>query len=156
MSKYTTPDIGTVLPAQRNTAYTNPGPVHDQDVMNEWLQAQAQATAARQNDNLTEAWTNGTWANWLGNYQIGRQKGTTGVMGDPDAPPPQPPPAFVCVVIAAEAALVTFDVQPSGQPARTDENGTAPATGPYIPVCAIPAYDKITAPQKPGTGKIKD
>jgi hypothetical protein len=144
---YTTPEIGTILPAQRNFSVVNPGPVQSAkgDALNEWLQAQAQDTAYQKNTVLVEDWA-GIFANWLTNYQTGRLKGTTGIQGDPDAPPSQPPPAFVVVVIAAEAGGVTFDVQPSGQD----------GTGPYIPACDVPPYDKITAPQKPGSGKIKD
>jgi hypothetical protein len=155
---YTNPAVGTIFPAQPNTTVVNPGPVQSEkgDALNEWLQAQAQDNAYKKNLILVQDWTNGTFNNWLTNYQAARVKGPKG-MGDPDAPPPDPPAAFVVTVFSAPAGGITFDVRRSGIRPTEDKDGNVadPGTGPYIPACDPPQYDKITAPQKPGTGKIK-
>ena len=43
---YETPEVGTILPAKENAnpKIENPGPVHQSDGLNEWLQAQAAIT----------------------------------------------------------------------------------------------------------------
>jgi hypothetical protein len=158
---YTNPAVGTIFTGQPNTTIDNPGPVHSAkgDALNEWLQAQAQQTAYAQTQAAAKNYREIDFGNWFTNYDTGRVKGPTGIMGDPDAPPPQPPPAFVVVVVKAQGnkTNIGFEVQPSGQDATLDDSGTEtyPATGPYIPACDVPDYRKITAPQKPGTGKIK-
>jgi len=58
---YETPAVGTILPAKENAnpKIENPGPVHGSGgALNEWLQAQAQDTAWRNNKVLVEDWNN--------------------------------------------------------------------------------------------------
>lgn len=138
MSKYAIPTIGTVLPARENVNPTipNPGPTKDPTAFNEWLQAAAQNQAFKQNVVKVEEYAN-TFSNWL--------TGTYPYQPDPDMAPPKPPAAFVVLVAPAEAAAADFQVVPSG-----DSD-----TGPYIPVCAVPAYTKIAPPHNPADNTIK-
>lgn len=147
---YVTPPIGTVLLAVSNLnpdgtiRVPNPGPVQHlpADGLNEWLQAQAQDTAYKQNAVIAQEYTAYFNDSWLLNYKEGRIEGPKG-MGDPDAEPPEPPDAKVVVVKTAEAGGVRFDIQDSGQ--QEDVDGYD--TGPSILVCEVPPYEKIPAPQ---------
>jgi|ERR1035437_2384029 hypothetical protein len=137
---YTTPKPGTVLPAQENTTVSNPGPVgvaggHGTD---EWLQAQAQNQAFTQNLDLILAYQNQFQNSWLPSYQTGTLNGPTGIKGDPNATPLQPPAAFQVLVTNPYGDTLGFDVV----------QGSAP-------VCAVPAYTKIAPPWNPANNKIK-
>jgi hypothetical protein len=119
-------------------------------VFKRWLQAATQGQAWDQNIIRAIDYQNKFEHSWLVQYNTGRMKGPTGIVGDPDATPLQPPPAVVVVVTAEEG----FDIQPSGKVAVSgrregdeDESVLEFATGPYIPVCPIPEYKKISPPQ---------
>ncbi len=130
-SHYTIPAVGTTLPAQPNEHYKNPGTQATIEEETQWLQAQAQADAFRQNERITDDWLaeGGGWGRWLVQYQSGRMFGPKG-QGDPDAPTPVPPRAKVVVVEGAENGGIFFSV----------------VDGKY-PVCEVPDYEKITAPE---------
>jgi len=131
---YQTPEVGTILLAKENVDIVNPGPVQTAtgDGLNEWLQAQAQDTAFDRNKVIAEEYVNNFNSSWLYNYTQGRTPF--------DAEPPKPTAAVVIVVRSAEAGGVYFDMLPSGQ----YETADGPSTGPYIPVCEVPAYTKKT------------
>ncbi len=95
---YETPEVGTILPAKENAnpKIENPGPVHQSDGLNEWLQAQAQDTAYRGNLVLKEDYENAKknspeYAARLGSGY-----------------------SWVVVVVAAEAGGIAFDQQKQG------------------------------------------
>jgi len=154
--KYAIPTIGTVLPAKSNLdengnpIIPNPGPTKDPTAFNEWAQAAAQNQAFKQNAVFVEGYAN-TFDNWL--------NGTYPFQPDPNMAPPAPPAAFVVLVAPAEAAPVDFQIVPSGGTVTvpftpTDGSGPDYPTGPYIPVCAVPAYTKIAPPANPADNKI--
>jgi hypothetical protein len=134
-SPYKVPDAGTKFPAQRNTTVDNPGPNAGLTAITEWNQAQAQNTAFEKNAVLVEDWTDtGDFAHWLESYTAGRVRGPKG-MGDPDAPPPTPPDAFMAVTIPNEGGGVAFSVEQ----VPVDDGGSL--------ACEVPEYTKIPAPQ---------
>ena len=143
---YTLPAVGTVLPAKENANPTivNPGPTGNSLAYNEWLQAVVQDQALQQNTNAAQFYQSSLFPGWLANYQTCRLIGPTGIMGDPEAVPTQPPAAHVVLVGEGSPGFPIFDIQPSGQ----DE------TGPPIPVCAVPTYAKIPPPNDPSKNKI--
>ena len=144
---YKLPPVGTVLPAKPNTDPTipNPGPTSDSLAYNQWLQAVTQQQAFDQNENAEKFYLSSTFPGWLANYQTARLLGPTGIMGDPDAVPTQPPAAQIVLVEESNSPeFPTFDIQPSGQD----------GTGPLIPVCAVPEYTKIPPPWNPADNKI--
>lgn len=130
-SHYKIPPVGTILPAQLNETVDNPGPVNDPTKRAEWEQADAQEKAYNQNLLIAGNWLaeGGGWGRWLNEYQSGRMMGPKGE-GDPNAPPPVPPRAKVVEVKEAEAGGVYFDIVDGDKP-----------------VCKVPRYTKITAPQ---------
>jgi hypothetical protein len=152
---YKLPPVGTILPAKENTDVPNPGPTRDAGLFNRWLQAQAQNTAFHQNLVSAQEYDNpenGTFQSWRDfNYYAGRAVGPTGQVGDPDATPPKPPAAFVVVV---QDGFV-FSVERSGKPVVEDQDSTIveQATGPYIPVCAVPPYRRMAPPQVGGSAR---
>jgi hypothetical protein len=87
-----------------------------------WYQGAAQEDALNKNTNLRTEYLNGTFQNWLMNYDAGRVAG-----GDPNAPPPQPPNGF------------SVHVQDDGITIELVQDGPL--------VCSLPAYSKIPAPQ---------
>jgi hypothetical protein len=147
---YEPPKPGTILPAVSNfhddgsERIPNPGPTRNPGVFQRWLQAATQDSAFESNKVRATNYVNQFWNSWYVNYHIGRAVGPTGVTGDPEAVPLQPPAALVVVVTPQGV----FDVQASGKPEvmGRDDNGemvvTEFATGPYIPVCAVPEYEK--------------
>ncbi len=131
MKKYHMPTVGTILPAQPNEDFDNPGQLASLEKRTQWLQADAQDRADIQNSLITADWKadGGGWGRWLNEYESGRMMGPKG-QGDPDAPTPIPPAGKVVEVKAAENGGIFFDIV----------DGTEP-------VCDIPKYTKITAPQ---------
>jgi hypothetical protein len=151
---YSIPPIGTVLPAKENVNPTipNPGPTHDANQFYEWMQAEEQNRAFKQNLLEITDYTN-TFQNWL--------TGTYPFQPDPDLAPPQPPAACVVLVAPAEAAPVDFQVVQSGTTVTvpfTPNDGSGPdySTGPYVPGCAVPFYAKIAPPANPADNKIAE
>jgi len=146
---YTLPAVGTVLPAKENLDIPNPGPTRDPAAFNRWIQAQQQNTAFHKNLILAQEYDNeenGIFQSWRVNYYAGRAVGgPAGKVGDPDAQPPQPPPAFVVIVQDGHV----FSVEHSGKEAVLDLDGNVieQATGPAVPVCDVPKYRRITPPQ---------
>ena len=100
---YETPPVGTILPAKENTDVQNPGPVHSPYGVDEWLQAQAQDTAWRNNKILVEEFHNAQKNNPTYAQQLGAGY------------------SWAVVVIEAEAGGVTFDQQRQGPPVSTLE-----------------------------------
>jgi hypothetical protein len=102
---YNTPEVGTILPAQENTTVENPGPVHGSgDGLNEWLQAQAQDTAAKKNQVLVEDWHNAEKNSPEYAAKLGAEK------------------SYAVVVMEAEAGGVYFDPQRVGPLVSTLED----------------------------------
>src|ERR1035437_5650201 len=102
---FTSPKTGAILPAQQNTGIPNPGPNATGEAMNEWLQAQAQDQAFRANQVLATDYQNQFQNTWLVNYNSGRLYGPTGIQGDPNATPLQPPFGFVVIVVNASGGI---------------------------------------------------
>lgn len=129
--RYVSPAVGTILPAMPNETVDNPGPNASLDQQNQWEQAQAQDKAFTANGVRTTEWLSWFWNSWYENYSDGRLFGPKG-QGDPDAPAPVPPPGKVVQVKATEegGAVLNFDIVDGAEP-----------------VCAVPAYPKIPAPQ---------
>jgi len=118
-----------VLPPAQNTM---PPPGFQTTVnsayLQSWEQAVGQQAALDANATLAGEYINGEFATWLSSYTGGHIDG-----GNPDAPPPQPP------------AGAMVQVQPNG--IQWDLIQTGP------PVCSVPAYTKIPAPQTPEQAK---
>lgn len=100
---YQTPAVGEILPAKENTSVQNPGPVHDSDGLNEWLQAQAQDTAWRNNQILLEEWHNAQKDSVSYAQRLGADF------------------SWAVLVTEAEAGGVTFDQQKRGPAVSTLE-----------------------------------
>jgi len=93
---YTTPAIGTILPAKENTTVENPGPVHNPEGLNEWNQAQAQDNAYQKNLILVEEWHNAQKDSPEYAQRLGADF------------------SYAVVVVEAESGGVTFDLQKRG------------------------------------------
>ena len=119
MIKVLQPAINTLTPP---TSTWGPVPIA-------WQQAVAQQQAYNQNQQLAASYLEQFTDTWLVQYQSGRMKGPTGIIGDPDAAPPIPPQGFV----------VLYD----------DELNTCTLAQIGPPVCGVPAYQKIPPPQTP-------
>ena len=100
---YEIPMTGTILPAKENTDVQNPGPVHSPYGNYEWLQAQAQDTAWRNNEILLEEWHNAEKDSPAYAERLGEA------------------PSWAVVVIDAEAGGIAFDQQKQGPPVSTLE-----------------------------------
>lgn len=112
-----------ILPPALNTApYPLAQTVLNGPELQAWYQGKAQEDALNQTNNARTEYLNVTFQNWLVNYDAGRVAG-----GDPNAPPPQPPNGFQ-VHVADDG--ITCDVVQDGPP-----------------VCSLPSYSKIPAPQ---------
>jgi len=119
VKRYKQPPIGTKLPGKDNDLpYPN---ANDQDGVNAYLQAQAQQMAFNHNELMVGDYA-GTFDNWYKYlYSTGRVPY--------NAKPPQPPAAFMAVLVQGEAG-VYWDQQQIGPP-----------------VCKVPAYKKLPKPQ---------
>ena len=136
MPHYKIPLPGAKFPAQENDTFDNPGSLAGLAARLQWLQAQAQDKALHQNAILVTDWTTtGEFYNWLLNYEAGRIEGPTGLMGDPNAPPPTPPPAFMAVAVLNEDGGIGF----ATEQVSIEHGGS--------PVCEVPEYTRIPAPQ---------
>lgn len=93
---YKIPEVGTFLPAKKNTTVKNPGPVHNPTGNTEFLQADAQDKAYQKNLVLIEEWKNVDSDSPAYAAQLGAKS------------------SFAVLVIEAEAGGVTFDIQPIG------------------------------------------
>ena len=149
---YTIPAIGTILLAAFNEL-PNPGATQDRAKMYEWREAVAKDRAATLTEQRITAYNQNFNDSWLVNYQSGRMKGPKGT-GDPDAPPPVPPFEFAVIVVPGEAGGPEFQVEPgeavndvlAAMVKRGELVDLPPAFVPR-PACAVPEYDRITAPQ---------
>ena len=137
---YQKPPAGTVLPAQPNVDFPNPGPTRDSSKFQEWYQAFMQDFAYRQNVLRVADYLTQFTGSWLVQYYSGRMPGPTGIEGDPNAVPLKPPAAMIVLVTD-----YGFDMQESGQLQKGPDDSVILDTGPRIPVCAVPAYQKLPA-----------
>jgi hypothetical protein len=127
---YKWPPVGTKLPPAENRL---PIPLNPnlQDEVLAYQQAVAQQEALNQTSQLNDYYIEHTFHDWLINYQAGRLMGPSGLVGDPDAVPPQPPNGVMAVVVdnVNDTGMMGFDLQQVGPP-----------------VAIVPPYDKIPPP----------
>lgn len=113
-----------LLPAAKNTAqYPGFQTEVNSLALQNWYQGRAQEEALNQNTNLASNFLNVTFHDWLRNYQDNKLNDG----GNPNAVPPTPP---------------------LGWQVQVDDDGitcTLLQNGP--PVCTLPSYAKIPAPQ---------
>ncbi len=121
--RYKFPEVGAQLPPKENDLEV-PGPT-PQGAVNEFLQSMAQQDAFDRNVRLKDYYIRITFANWKLNYTAGRVDG-----GNPDSTPPAPPAGFMAVCVQNEDTSLGFECQQVGPP-----------------VCGIPPYTKLPAPQ---------
>jgi hypothetical protein len=98
------PAVGTILQAEKNTEYVNPGPTHNTGDMDPWLQAQAKDKAYQDNLDLIEEWSNAKRDNPAGSAyptQLGNNA------------------SWAVVVITAEAGGIAYDRQRVGPAVKT-------------------------------------
>ncbi len=115
--------MSQLLPPAKNTApYPMAQNVLNSKALQSWYQGCAQEDALNKNANLATNYLNVTFHDWLTNYDAGRVDG-----GNPSAPPPQPPNGFM---VEVQDDGITCDLVQSGQP-----------------VCGLPSYALIPAPQ---------
>ncbi len=128
-AKSQTPKPGDTFPPLENTLKTPPA--NDQDAVREYQKRDAQDDAFQKTNTAVADYENHFTNSWLVQYNSGRMKGPTDIVGDPNATPPTPPKGFMAVVLSVEGdGSVVYESQQVGPPA-----------------CEVPAYNKITAPQ---------
>lgn len=115
--------MSKLLPPAKNTApYPMAQNVLNSLALQSWYQGCSQEEALNRNANLATNYLNVTFHDWLTNYDAGRVDG-----GNPSAPPPQPPNGFM---VEVQDDGITCDMVESGPP-----------------VCGLPSYALIPAPQ---------
>ena len=111
-----------LLPDVNHALYPMAQNVVNGPAIQAWVQGVAQEQALNKNSVAATEYTNTTFGNWLMNYDAGRLDG-----GNPNTPPPMPPNGFTVHV--------------------ADDNVTCELVQDGPPVCGLPPYTKIPAPQ---------
>jgi len=126
--RFKIPAPGTILEPAENP-WAAPLSALDQNDVLQYEQAAALDAAFTKNQTLAADYLNQFNNTWLPAYNSGRLAGPRGE-GDPDAPPPTPPPSMKVLVVRNEDWSTGYQQIPIGPP-----------------VCAVPSYTKIPPPQ---------
>jgi len=126
-----TPGLEQIAPAPMPVNAVPPSTWVSAEQLQAWIRLEAAQAAYAAVKEQINSYINNTFTTWYSSYSGGHLAGPTGVVGDPDAVPPQPPTGAMAQLNATGLA---FDLVQTGPP-----------------VCAIPPYTKIPAP---GTGHV--